>query len=271
MRALVFALLLTCTSGCSGLFYFPSRGLYAWPQEPFKELEFTAADGVRLHGVYFPVPNARGTVVQFHGNAGNLTSHYASLVWLTRHGYAFFTFDYRGYGASENKRSTQRGLRLDALAAMQVAAELPRARGDRDLIFIGQSLGGAVLLASYPSFDQRARVRAVVIESSFHSYKDAAAGVLWRVPVLLPFAGFGYALVSDELAPAPFIEKVAPTPLLVVHGTGDEVLSPEFGKAIHALAQEPKTLWLVPEARHLRIWNRPAERKRLVAYLDQRQ
>lgn len=255
--------------GCQGFFYFPSRSLYSWPNQPFDELTFEAEDGVRLHGLYFPARGEpRGTVVQFHGNAANVTSHYRSLVWLTEHGYSFFTFDYRGYGASERVRPTPQGVHLDAIAAMEVAEALPCATPHRNLIYIGQSLGGAVLLHAYATRPNPARVRALVIEGSFHSYQEVAASVLYRHWLLFPFTGFAYALVSNEFDPAPFIAGISPTPLLVVHGTADRVIPPAFGQAIYALARPPRELWLVRGTDHLRTWDSPETRAMLVAKLD---
>jgi fermentation-respiration switch protein FrsA (DUF1100 family) len=269
MRRLAWLPLLLSLQGCSGFFYFPSRGLHGWPEQPFEELEFQALDGVRLHGLFFPARGApRGTVVQFHGNAGNVTSHYTSLVWLTERGYAFFTFDYRGYGASERVRPSQAGVELDALAAMEVAEALPRAGSGRDLVYFGQSLGGAVLLHAYAKRPNPERVRALVIEGSFHSYQEVAASVLYRHSLLFPFTGFAYALVSDKYAPAAIIGRVSPTPLLVVHGTNDRVVPPAFGQAIYDLASEPRELWLVRGTDHLRTWNHEAARDLLAQKLD---
>jgi uncharacterized protein len=113
----------------------------------------------------------------------------------------------------------------------------------------------------------RSRVRAVVVESSFHSYKEAAASVLFRQPLLFPFTGFAYPLVSDAYAPSGVIERVAPTPLLVIHGDADRVLPAAFGRAIYAQAHAPRELWLVPGGGHANTMRRPVYRTRLLAYL----
>jgi hypothetical protein len=43
---------------------------------------------------------------------------------------------------------------------------------------------------------------------------------------------------------------------------------PAFGQAIYELAAEPRELWLVRGADHLRTWNGEAARDLLVAKLD---
>ena len=122
---------------------------------------------------------------------------------------------------------------------------------------------------AYAQRPNRERVRALVIEGSFHSYQEVASSILYRHALLFPFTGFAYALVSDEYAPAASIARVSPTPLLVIHGTADSVVPPAFGQAIYDLAREPRELWLVRGTDHLRTWNGEPARELLVAKLDE--
>jgi fermentation-respiration switch protein FrsA (DUF1100 family) len=257
-------------AGCNGLFYFPYRGVYALPEGPHRDVSIPTEDGFALHGWLLPARGEqRGTVVQFHGNAGNVTSHFLSLGWVTGHGLALLSFDYRGYGRSPGSPSPE-GLDRDARAAIRFAHTLPRGAWASDLVLVGQSLGGAVLLSTYGRLptDGRERVRAIVVEGTFHSYSEIAASVLWRTGLFLPFAGFGYALVSDAYAPAPYIARVAPTPLLVVHGDRDRVVPIAFGRAVFDLSAEPRRFWSVRGAGHLRAFASDREQERLIAYLE---
>jgi fermentation-respiration switch protein FrsA (DUF1100 family) len=257
-------------AGCNGLFYFPYRGVYALPEGPHRDVRIPTEDGLELHGWLLPARGEqRGTVVQFHGNAGNVTSHFLSLEWVTEHGLALLAFDYRGYGRSPGRPSPA-GVDRDARAAIRFARTLPRGAWSSDLVLVGQSLGGAVLLSTYGRLpvQDRERVRAVVVEGTFHSYSEIAASVLWRTGVFLPFAGFGYALVSDAYAPARYIARVAPTPLLVVHGERDRVVPFAFGRAVFALSAEPSQFWRIRGAAHLRAFASAREQERLIAYLE---
>jgi fermentation-respiration switch protein FrsA (DUF1100 family) len=272
-RVRAFALLASVgvsSAGCSGFFYFPERRALGEPRQPFREVRIPTRDGLTLSGWFFPAQGAaRGTIVQFHGNAGNVTSHFRQLAWVTRYGYSLLTFDYRGYGQSPGEPS-QRGLELDALAAIDFAERLPRASTGQDLVLYGQSLGGAVLLHAYASVRERSRIRVLVVESTFHSYSEAAASVCWRTPLLFPFTGFAYAWVSDAYAPASTIGAVAPTPLLVIHGDHDDVVPVAFGYAIYRLAREPRELWIVPGGGHVEAMRRVDYRARLIDYLERR-
>jgi hypothetical protein len=65
------------------------------------------------------------------------------------------------------------------------------------------------------------------------------------------------------------IPRIAPRPLLLIyagHGTGGEELSPTYFRA----ARQPKSLWKIPEARHLGgLEARPvAYESRVVGFFD---
>jgi uncharacterized protein len=259
----------TALAGCNHLFYQPYRGVYALPAKPYRSVRIPTEDGLTLHGFWIPARGEpRGTVVQFHGNAGNVTSHFLALEWVTNHGLSLLAFDYRGYGRSPGRASVE-GLDRDARAAIHFAQHaLPQGTWEQDLVLIGQSLGGAVLLTSYGRLEDRRRVRAVVVEGTFHSYSEVAASVLWQSGAFMPLSGFAYALVSDDYSPAPFIAEVAPTPLLVIQGGRDRVVNPRFGRVIHALAAEPRELWEVPWAGHLRVFTSRVQQARLIRYLE---
>jgi fermentation-respiration switch protein FrsA (DUF1100 family) len=258
-------------TGCNGLVYFPSRHLYAVPRAAHRDVVFEAEDGVELHGWYFPPANGvvpRATIVQFHGNAGNITSHYRSLAWVVDDGYAFFTFDYRGYGRSGGV-PTRRGVYLDALAALDWAlSDAPRGTLARDVVLHGQSLGGAVLLRALADIEDRQRIRAVVIESSFASYQEAAAGVLYRTPLLAPFTGFAYALTNDDYAPAAYVAGVSPIPLLVIHDVFDDVVPLGHGASLYRLGAAPKRFWVTHRGGHVRSTDDLDLRRALLAWLE---
>ncbi|HEY6724430.1 MAG TPA: alpha/beta fold hydrolase, partial [Polyangiaceae bacterium] len=181
-RAIVTLALLGAVSACNGFFYQPTQSLGSWPQRKFENVWLRTPDGATLHGWFFPTTAApKGTFVQFHGNAGNVSWHYEALDWVVDHGYQLITFDYRGYGRSSGYPYPE-ALRQDALAAIRYAQALPRGSRHPDLVLYGQSLGGAVLLDALGQLADRRRVRLVVVEGTFHSYQEVAASALWRRP-----------------------------------------------------------------------------------------
>ncbi len=268
MRSL--ALLILLLPGCTGLFYYPSREVYSLRPSNADDVAFRASDGVLLHGwvLHAEGGDPRATVVHFHGNAGNLTGHVRQLAWITRHGYDLFEFDYRGYGTSEGAPNPE-GVNRDAVAAIEYANRELAPRSHMRLVAYGQSLGGAVMLRALGDTGTRNLI-AVIVESSFNSYQEEAASLLYRTPILFPFFGLAYTLVSDRYAPAPCVAAISPVPLLIIHGDEDPIVDVRFGRVLYELARDPKELWIVPGGGHIDALtvDGGAYRQRLLAYLD---
>lgn len=131
MRLLQLIALVALVSGinaCTHLAFQPARVLFVDPTQlgiAYQDVSFTSADGTALHGWFFPAQTTevKGTFVQFHGNAENISTHFASLLWVTKHGYNLFTFDYRGYGQSAGTISMP-GAHADVSAAIEQARHL---------------------------------------------------------------------------------------------------------------------------------------------------
>ena len=235
-------------SGCvQSMFYYPDRVRYETPDAlglRYESVQFKSADGTRLSGWFIPAvgrqnpKEAKGTVVHFHGNAQNMTSHWRFVAWLPKQDYNVFVFDYRGYGESEGKPEPK-GVFEDSGAALDYV----RSRGDVDperLFVFGQSLGGTNAIAVVGS-GNRAGVKAAAIESTFYSYSSIANDKL-------PGAGL---LVGNDYAASKFVAAVSPIPLLLIHGTADDAIPHAHSQRLLAEAREPKRLIEVSGAGHL--------------------
>lgn len=73
--------------------------------------------------------------------------------------------------------------------------------------------------------------------------------------------------VSDAYGPLAAIGKVAPVPLLLVHGEQDHIVPPAHSERLYAAAREPKELWRV-EGGHIQAFRSERLRDRLVAFLS---
>src|SRR6266545_867946 len=115
--------------------FFPAK----YPEGIWKtsadDVQFTASDGVRLHGWFFRA--GEPLIIWFHGNAGNITERGPMATELARRGISVLLFDWRGYGKSEGSPS-ESGLFCDALAAYDFA----RTKTNGDIVLYGESLGG---------------------------------------------------------------------------------------------------------------------------------
>lgn len=235
-------------SGCvNGLLYHPDRNLYSTPASAglaYEKVSFASADGTKLSGWFIPAPGyanskaAKGTVVHFHGNAQNLSSHWQLVSWLLPRGYNLFVFDYRGYGESEGSPEPK-GVFQDANSALNYVRARPDVPADR-LIVIGQSLGGTNAIAVVGS-GNRAGVRAVIIDSTFYSYSAIANDKV---------SGAGL-LMDDTYSAARYIAQLTPIPLLLLHGTQDAVIPHAHSQRLLAEAREPKRLLTVEGGQHI--------------------
>ena len=228
------------------LFYHPTQDETPlplhWHGLDVQDIFFQTDDKVRLHGrFYSSTSKARGTIVQFHGNAGNITNHVLIMLWLVEHGYNLFVFDYRGFGQSQATPSPA-GLYQDALAALRQAENLHRAHAhDGVYVIIGQSLGGAVVLKALEDFTSTVPLDLLVLDSTFASYRNVALKVTSSSLTGLVLTPLAWLLVSDAYAADLQRNKHR---LLILHAKGDATVPFSCGQRIYAnSAAKQKTFW----------------------------
>ena len=238
-------------SGCvERMFFHPDSVQYMRPADvglAHQDVDITSTDGVRLHGWWLPAQGAaRGSVLHLHGNAANVSNHLPLVAWLPPADFNVLMVDYRGFGASEGTPAPDSVVE-DGLAALRYL----RARSDTDparLIVFGQSLGGATALRVLARDAEG--VRLAIIDSAFASYRgiarDAAIGSIVLAP-LAPLAGLLPDAASDPVTAVAQLRL----PLLFVYGTHDQVIPPAHSDRLHAAANDPKRLIVVPGARHM--------------------
>jgi len=266
---LILALFPAALSGCDSYFFYPQRIHVANPyleRVLHEDVFFKTPDGVRLHGWFFhPSTEPRGTVLFFHGNAENISTHAGAVLWLAREGYQVFLFDYRGYGRSEGKPDME-GIHVDALAAIDETFRMERVDKDRVAVF-GQSLGGSVAVYAVANSPHRDRIRALVIDSAFSGYRRIAREKIAGVVLLWPFQTPLSLLVTDRYSANRWIGRIRPIPVLILHGEADKVVPVRHGERLYRLAGEPKQLWIAPGAAHIGALSDEKLRKRLLSFL----
>jgi len=256
--------------GRDGVFYHPTRRIYATPESHglrYESVFLGNPSGPRLHGWFFPAEGpAQGTVVHFHGNAGNITGHFEFVRWLPGAGWNVFCFDYRGYGLSEG-RCTRSGTIADGHAAIDYVKTRPDVDPYRIVIF-GQSLGGAVGIVVAA---QRDDVRGIAADGAFSHYRRIVAWHVRRSPLLRVLAWWvPKLLVSDGYEPIDYVGRIAPRPILLFHGTADRIVDWHMARELYEAANEPKQLWLIPDLDHTEALEALAEtaRPRLLRFFQ---
>ncbi len=258
-------------NGCSGLLYYPdAKNRYFDPEAAGyapENIIFTDAAQRKLHGWWFPAKKspAQATIIFFHGNAENLTSHFLQLAWISDENYNLFIFDYPGYGRSEGK-PTPKSCVESGHAAVDWVNRYKAEAGP--IILYGQSLGGNIALRTALDKKTETNIKLVVADSTFDSYRHISRVKLSHHWLTWPLQPLSHVLMSDRWAPDN-LALLSPVPVLVIHGQSDKIVEPIFGDIIFAKLAEPKTRWKIPEGRHTDVfWGHQYKyRKKFLAFL----
>lgn len=273
LRPVVLCVLMLVAGGllasCSGMFFFPHRKEITNPEKlhlAHRDIEFASADGTALHGwLLLAQGPPKGTVVFLHGNAENISTHVMFVSWLPAKGFNVFIADYRGYGRSGGVPEIA-GAYADATRILEVAMQQPETR-DGNFVLFGQSLGGALALRLGASIADRARLRAVIAESALSDYRAIAREKLAGLWPTWLFQWPLAMLVNNRYSPIKTIDRIAPTPLLLMHGTADNIVPARHSVRLYKAASKPKELWLHDRG-HTRAFQDLAMRERFARYLD---
>jgi hypothetical protein len=267
MKIIFLALIMSLASGCASLFYYPTDKMYFDPAN----LKLSPADvwlnvdGDKIHAWYFEAKGpSKGSLVFFHGNAENLTSHYLHLSWLPAEGYSYLIFDYPGYGQSEGEPTPESTLKAGMAAIEWMAKKDPN-----HLVVYGQSLGGAVAQRAVLEMKDKVKIQGLVLDSTFTSYKKIARLKLSHSWITWLFQPITYLVLSDRWT-AKDVTQISPIPVLVIHGTNDSVVETELGKDLFDRLAEPKELWLIEGGRHTDVFSnqRAPYRAKFVSWLS---
>lgn len=249
--------------GCSALLLHPEKGLRPNPVarrfNP-QDIFFPSGDGETLHGWFFRSGQAKGTVLVFHGNAENISTHVNGVLWLVQEGFNLFIVDYRGYGFSTGSPDLA-GAHRDGIAALEHLVTLPGVDPER-LIILGQSLGGTVATYVAAAAPRRGAVKLLVLDSTFCSYRQIAreklAGFFLTWPLQYPLSW----LFSDDYSPEHWIGTVT-APVIIIHDMDDRIVHFSHGEQLLAAATGPKELWATNGHGHISSFAEKEIRQRL--------
>ncbi|XP_073001374.1 uncharacterized protein [Typha latifolia] len=183
--------------------------------------------GTEIVAMYVKNPAARLTVLYSHGNAADLGQMYELFIELSSHlGVNLMGYDYSGYGQSSGK-PTEQNTYADIAAAYRCLIETYGAC-EEDIILYGQSVGSGPTLDLASRFP---RLRAVVLHSPILS------GLRVMYPVKHTYWFDIYKNIDKIL--------LVKCPVLVIHGTADEVVDCSHGKRLWELCKDKyEPLWI---------------------------
>ncbi len=181
-------------------------------------------------------------------------------------------FDFRGHGRSGGV-STLGDLEIKDL---DVAIGYARELGYERVVTVGFSMGASIVLRHAGLLGG---VDAVVSVSGpgrwYYRGTLAMRKVHWAVEHRLGrmvASRFLHTRISDgrwdpvPVPPADAAAKIAPTPLLIVHGDRDEFFPADHAEQLFEAANQPKELWIVPGFGHAETGAKPALLDRIASW-----
>jgi uncharacterized protein len=199
-----------------------------------EEITLITSDGIKLQAWYRKPNDNKHMVIFLHGNAGNLENRVDKLEKLIKMGYGFIIPAWRGFGKSSGKAS-MKGLYQDAEAAISFIKS--RDYELENTILIGESLGTGIAA----EMATRYRFKGLFLITP---YKSIAA----RADELYPLMLATY-LTKDNFN---VIDKISSInqPVLIIHGTEDNVVPCSHSEEIFTKAKEPKKMIIYPGVGH---------------------
>ena len=227
------------------------------------------ADGLQLraeHLRYAPRDGVVGDpglgIVLAHGFTGALDkpTFRAIATQLSAYG-GVVSFDFRGHGASGGASTVGDAEVLDVDAAVAATREY----GYQRVVTVGFSMGGAVAIrqAALRGVRTFSPPDGVVTLSAVSRWYRVDTGPMRRLHwAVMTRSGRAFArrllgtrIAADGWSPAPtppdeIVGRVAPIPLLLIHGDQDPYLTMDNADDLYAAAREPVTLWVWPGFGH---------------------
>jgi len=215
-----------------GLLFFFQEKLVFHPQkldknyqfkfeQDFEEINIKSKDGKVLNGLLFKSEDSQGLIFYLHGNAGSLASWGNIAKTYTELNYDIFIIDYRGYGKSEGKITSQEQLFQDNQIAYD---ELKKRYNEDEIIVIGFSIGTG--MASNLASTNNPKL--LILKAPYYNLTD----MIQHIHPMIPTFNLKYRFETNEYL------KSCRMPVIIFHGDQDEIIY--YGSSLK-LKEEFKT------------------------------
>ena len=235
-------------------------------QAPHSNFWADTTDGVRLAGT--KLGDGDIAVVLVHGFMSYRTKpKWLFLAEALSERFTVYTFDLRGHGQSGGACTGGEREALDVAAVVAHA----RSRGAQRIVTVGGSLGGIAVVREASEDPTLAGVVAISTPATWTGsdskhVKRAQFLFTSRVGRALAKRLMGTRIHLDwgePATPAALVGKIAPTPLLIIHGADDHFFPSTEAEELFARAGEPKRLVIEPTFGHAEDGFTPAFAARL--------
>ncbi|SHE47592.1 alpha/beta hydrolase [Pedobacter caeni] len=213
--------------------------------DPFTELNFVTKDGYNLNGLLFKARLTNGLIFYLHGSNDGVNVWGKIAPFYTRLNYDIFILDYRGYGKSGGKVSSESQLSDDI---QMVYGNLRRIYSESIIIVMGQSIGtgpAAILAANN-------NPKALVLQAPYYSISDWISNVA---------PGTDSSNMKYQFKTYEFLQKIK-VPVTIFHGDADKAIYPGSSKKLSPFLKKGDQLFILKGEGHNSFINN-------TAYLEQ--
>ncbi|VEF00589.1 alpha/beta hydrolase [Neisseria canis] len=208
-------------------------------RSPFEEINL-AADGAVLNGLRIHAQKPKGALLFFHGNAGTLQDWSPVAERFAALGYETYLFNYRGYGKSTGRISSEAVLFDDADKAVEYVRN---DFGGKPEVVAGYSMGSGLAARAARQYG----IRKLALFAPYFKLDDFLhEKVVWMPKFLIRY----------RIPTADFIAAAKQSEITLLHGRQDALIGVEnMHKLSKLLKKQDKAFEL--EADHNTIMLKP--------------
>lgn len=213
-----------------------------------REVAFEAITGT-VKGWYSRSTNG-AAIVLVHGSGADRRAVLGEAVLLASEGYGVLLIDMPGHGESSGDVDWSNGGRSALVAALDFLSIQPDVDPGR-LGALGTSMGGFIV-AQVAATDRRLKAVALLgappDQEEVTRWENRRYGPFSEIPALWAMERGG--LPRNEQPPIDEINKISPRAVLVVGGSDDHLVTPDFTRRLFDAAGQPKELMMIDKAGH---------------------
>jgi len=200
---------------------------------PHEEHHFEMKDGGKINAVQFKVPNSLGVVYYMKGNSRSIKGWGKFAKDFVGKGYDFFMMDYRGFGKSRGKRSES----IMYSDAQHLYGWLKEQYGEDKIVVMGRSMGSG--FAAKVASDNHPKM--LILDSPYYSFTLQMRRFLSWLPLKW--------ILKYKIPTNKYIQKCK-SPVHILHGTKDFLISYKHGQRLQADSPSNTTLHTIQYGRH---------------------
>ena len=187
-----------------------------------KEIFIETKDNLKIQSYFIPNSSSDKVLIYFHGNAGNICHRLPDLMQISSFGINVLGVGYRGYGKSQGVPSEE-GLYIDGKSSLRYVTD-QLGFSLNNVIVLGRSIGSTVAINTA----QNLNINGLILVAPLTSGRDHAnATGLGAVSFLAGNAFDNKSKIKNILCP-----------VLIIHGTRDQVIPFDMGKKIYEMANK---------------------------------